>query len=86
MLVLVACFLLVNMSFRLQNFKASALKNVIDLKRNLNTEAFLKLTLRATPQEPRIKAGNLGQAINRNHGPGGLPALKFDGFAEFKQR
>ena len=28
-----------------------------------NTEAFVKLKCRATSQEPRIKAGTLGQAI-----------------------
>ena len=54
MLVLVACFLLVNISFRLHSFKTSVFKNVIKLKKNLHTEAFLKLKLRATPQEPRI--------------------------------
>ena len=79
MLALVAWLVLINTSFRLQIFQASVFKNVIELERNLSTEAFLKLKFRAIPQEPRIKAGTLGQAI------GGLPPLKFDGFAEFKQ-
>ena len=72
------------MSFRLQSFKASVFKNVMNLERNSNTEAFLKLKLRATPQEPRIKAGTLGQAIKEKPS-GGRPSLKFDGFAESKQ-
>ena len=63
LLVLVAWFLLINMSFRLQSLKASVFKNAIKLKRNLIREAFLKLKLRDTPQEPRIKAGTSGQAI-----------------------
>ena len=46
--------------------KASVFKNVTKLTRKLiNTEAFLKLKLRATPQEPRIKAGTLAEAINQ---------------------
>ena len=47
---------------RFSGFQASG-SRVSKPKRDLNTEACLKLKLRATPQEPRIKAGTLGQAI-----------------------
>ena len=50
MSILVAWFVLINISFRLQSFKASVFKNVMKLKRDLHTEALLKLKLRATPQ------------------------------------
>ena len=49
--------------FQAPELQASVFNNVIELKRNLNTEAFLKLKFRANPLEPRIKAGTLGQAI-----------------------
>ena len=52
-----------SMASRRQSFKASVCKNVFKLIRNLHTGAFLKLKLSAAPEEPRINAGTLGQAI-----------------------
>ena len=65
MLVLVAWFLLINASFRLQRLTSSVFKNATRLKKNLDAEAFPKLKLRATLQEPRIKAGTLRHATKK---------------------